>query len=82
MNLYFAPGACSLADHIALHEAGLTFNRVKVDLKSHRTEDGRDIWEMHFKGREDNLDLLDPKLDESQMQEVSQQLGQILNEEL
>ena len=44
--------------------------------------DGRDIWVLHFKGREDKLDLLNPKLDEAQVAEVSQQLGQILNEEL
>jgi len=42
MKLYYSPGACSLADHIALHEAGLTFERVKVDLKARRTADGRD----------------------------------------
>ena len=42
MILYLAPGACSLADHVALHEAGLNFDHVKVDLKTHRTEDGRD----------------------------------------
>ena len=48
-----------------------------------RTEaDGRDVWVLHFKGREDKLDLLNPKLDEAQVAEVSQQLGQILNEEL
>ncbi|SPB16790.1 glutathione S-transferase [Caballeronia novacaledonica] len=40
MKLYFAPGACSLADHIAMHEAGLDFDRVKVDLKTKMTEDG------------------------------------------
>ena len=34
MILYLAPGACSLADHIALHEAGLNFDQVKVDLKT------------------------------------------------
>jgi glutathione S-transferase len=41
MKLYFAPGACSLADHIAMHEAGMDFDRVKVDLKTKQTEDGR-----------------------------------------
>ena len=48
-----------------------------------RTEDdGRDIWVLHFRGREEKLDLLNPRLDEAQVAEVSQQLGQILNEEL
>jgi glutathione S-transferase len=50
MKLYLAPGACSLADHIALHEAGLDFERVKVDLKTKRTEDGRDYTEINPKG--------------------------------
>jgi len=48
--LYFAPGACSLADHIALHEAGLTFDLVKVDLKSHTTPDGGDFAKINPKG--------------------------------
>ncbi len=50
MILYYTPGACSLADHIALHEAGLSFDRVKVDLKSHTTEDGRDFGSINPKG--------------------------------
>ncbi|MDQ2860197.1 MAG: glutathione S-transferase N-terminal domain-containing protein [Pseudomonadota bacterium] len=50
MILYFAPGACSLADHIALHEANLTFDQVKVDLKTHTTEDGRDFTKINPKG--------------------------------
>lgn len=50
MKLYYAPGACSLADHIALHEAGLAFDRIKVDLKSHTTEDGRDFNQINPKG--------------------------------
>jgi glutathione S-transferase len=50
MILYLAPGACSLADHIALHEAGLNFDHVKVDLKTHRTEDGRDYTVINPKG--------------------------------
>jgi hypothetical protein len=47
-----------------------------------RTEHNREIWSMRFKGREEKLDLVNPKLDESQVQEVSQQLGDILNEEV
>ncbi len=40
MKLYYAPGACSLADHIALHEAGIEFEREKVDLRAKKTETG------------------------------------------
>jgi hypothetical protein len=47
-----------------------------------RADEGRERWEVRFKGREDKLDLVNPKLDEQQVMEVSQQLSQILNEEL
>jgi hypothetical protein len=47
-----------------------------------RTESDREIWSVRFKGRDDKLDLVNPKLDEQQVLEVSQQLGEILNEEL
>ena len=50
MKLYYAPGACSLADHIALHEAGLPFDLVQVDLKTHKLEDGRPYTEINPKG--------------------------------
>ncbi|MEF7615736.1 glutathione S-transferase N-terminal domain-containing protein [Aquincola sp. MAHUQ-54] len=50
MKLYFAPGACSLASHIALHEAGIDVDRVKVDLQSKRTDDGRDFLQINPKG--------------------------------
>ncbi|MGB7160904.1 MAG: hypothetical protein WBD40_22775 [Tepidisphaeraceae bacterium] len=42
----------------------------------------RELWTVRFKGRDDRLDLLNPKLTEEQVGEVSQQLGEILNEEL
>ena len=47
-----------------------------------RHEAGRDVWVVRRKGRDERMDLADPKLDESQVAEVSQQLGEILNEEL
>lgn len=37
MKLYCSPGACSLADHIALIETGLPYALVAVDLQSKRT---------------------------------------------
>ncbi len=50
MKLYYAPGACSLADHIALHEAGMTFDHEKVDLKAKKTESGEDFTAINPKG--------------------------------
>jgi hypothetical protein len=47
-----------------------------------RKEADREIWSMRFRGREDRLDLLNPQLTEAQVQDVSRQLGEILNEEL
>lgn len=47
-----------------------------------RHDEGRDVWIVRMKGKEDRLDLIDPKLNEQEMAEVSQQMGQILNEEL
>lgn len=43
MKLYFSPGACSLAVHIALREIGVNFDSVVVDLAKHTTADGADF---------------------------------------
>jgi len=42
MKLYYAPGACSLATRISLHEAGLAATFERVDIKSKSTERGCD----------------------------------------
>ncbi len=51
MKLYYAPGACSLSPHIALHEAGLAHELVKVDLKAKKTESGEDFAAINPKGQ-------------------------------
>ena len=51
MKLYYAPGACSLSPHIALHEAGLAHELVKVDLKAKKTETGEDFAAINPKGQ-------------------------------
>lgn len=62
---------------------GLILMRKRVILyDTTRQEEGRDVWVVRLKGREDRLDLVDPKLTESQVAEVSQQLGEILHQEL
>jgi hypothetical protein len=50
--------------------------------ESSRNENDKDIWTVRFRGKEDRMDLLNPRLSEQQVAEVSQQLGEILNEEL
>ncbi len=50
MKLYYSPGACSLADHIALHEARLAFEHESVDLKAKTTASGADFTVINPKG--------------------------------
>ena len=50
MKLYLTPGACSLADHIALAEARITVEPVKVDLRTRTTEHGDDFTAINPKG--------------------------------
>ena len=57
MKLYFSPGACSLSPHIALAEAGLTADYVKVDLRGKKTEAGDDYLKVNPKGQVPVLDL-------------------------
>lgn len=50
MKLYFSPGACSLADHIALLEVGAKFEADAVDIKTKKTASGEDYLAINPKG--------------------------------
>jgi glutathione S-transferase len=50
MKLYFSPGACSLAPHIALREAGIEFEAVKTNTREKTTADGSDFLKVNPKG--------------------------------
>jgi glutathione S-transferase len=50
MKLYYFSGACSQASNIALRDAGLKFELVKVDRRTRRTADGLDFNDVNPKG--------------------------------
>ncbi len=49
-TLYYSPGACSLAPHIVLLEAGLPFELRKVDLSTHEVASGENYFQVNPKG--------------------------------
>jgi len=51
MKLYYSPGACSLSPHIALLEAGLPYDLVKVDLRAKKLENGDHFLKVNPKGQ-------------------------------
>ena len=57
MKLYFSNGACSLAPHIALREAGLPFDLVRASTKTHQLDDGTDFYTINQKGSVPVLEL-------------------------
>jgi glutathione S-transferase len=50
MQLYYAPGVCSLASHIVLREVGADFELVRADIKAHKLADGGDFYAVNSKG--------------------------------
>jgi len=62
MKLYYTPGACSLSPHIVAEEAGVPLELVKVDLKTHRLEDGSDYHAVNPKGSVPAIVLDDGRL--------------------
>ena len=59
MKLYFSPGACSLSPHIALREAGIAFDLVPANMKTHTLADGTDFYGINSKGYVPLLELDD-----------------------
>lgn len=59
MKLYYSPGACSLASHIVLREAGLAFEPVAAPTKTHRLPDGSDYYAVNPLGYVPLLELDD-----------------------
>jgi glutathione S-transferase len=50
MQLYYSPGACSLATHITLREAGIPFELKRADVRTKKLEDGSDYFAVNSKG--------------------------------
>jgi len=50
VKLYYLPGACSLASHISLLEAGIPHQAFAVDRATKRTADGQDFLSFNPKG--------------------------------
>ena len=57
MKLYYTPGVCSLAPHIALREAGMEFDLIKVDLHAKQTDGGGDYNQVNRHGKVPALDI-------------------------
>lgn len=57
MKLYYTPGACSLAPHIALNEIGADYDLIKVDLQNKQTEQGDDFRQVNPLGKVPALDI-------------------------
>lgn len=60
MKLFYAPGACSLAPHIVIREAGLDVALDKIVFGEKRlTSDGRDFYSINPQGAVPTLELSD-----------------------
>jgi glutathione S-transferase len=59
MKLYYSPGACSLASHIALYETGLPFEIDKFNVSTKTTASGEDFLKINPKGYVPTIKLND-----------------------
>jgi len=80
MNLFYYPAACSLADHVALIESGLSYKLLSID-RDKRTEDGRDFLAINPKGYIPTIEMNDGTiLTENQviLAYIAEQSGKLL----
>ncbi len=54
--------------------------RLKYD--SSKTEEGREIWRLRKAGEKEFVDVINPKLDEEQIKQLTSQVGEILQTDL
>jgi len=54
--------------------------RLKYD--SSRTEDNREIWRLRITGESDFVEVIDPNLDQQQIEQLTSQIGEILQTNL
>jgi hypothetical protein len=54
--------------------------RLKYD--SSKTDNGKDVWRLRITGTQDFVEVVNPNLDESQVAQLTGQIGQILQVEL
>jgi glutathione S-transferase len=62
MKLYYAPGACSLASHISLHETGLPFEIDQFHPSTGKTAGGEDFKQVNPKGYVPTIRLDDGRI--------------------
>jgi hypothetical protein len=54
--------------------------RLKYD--SSRTENGREIWRLRITGEKDFVEVINPNLDQQQIEQLTSQIGEILQTDL
>jgi hypothetical protein len=54
--------------------------RLKYD--GTRVDEGREVWRLRIPGEKDTVDVVNPHLDESQIDQLTSQIGQILQADL
>ena len=54
----------------------------KLKYENSRTEDGKEIWQLRVTGQQETVEVVNPNLTEAEIEELSSQVGQILQVEL